>query len=159
MIHKLMNHWNERPSAFCRILAHSIWSWTRSPLSGAIVVSIRTQTSLSYNSSSPIAHRLPKLCLRGRWWSWKGIPGKYVLFFDFFIDMSSSYSFIKCQSYFCFPTPQLSGFSLHLPSRGEGLCRFIGGRSSLRRLWGFSHFKRPENKSKWRMVENIRLSP
>ena len=73
---------------FCRILVHPIWSWTKAPLSGAILVSFRTQTSLSYNSSSLMAHRLPKLCLRGRWWSWKGIPGKYVVFIDFF--------FLKC---------------------------------------------------------------
>ena len=151
MIHKLINHWNERPSAFLQ-----------NPCAfdlrlSAILVSFRTQTSLSYNSSSLIAHRLRKLCLRGRWWSWEGIPGKYVLFIDFLLICPVKSS------------PVLSNAKvlllLHpsalrlLPSRGEGLCRFIGGRSYLRGLWGFSHFKRPENKSKWRMVENIWLSP
>ena len=137
---------------FCRILAHPIWSWTNAPLSDAIFVSFRTQTSLSYNSSSLIAHRLPKLCLRGRWWLWKGIPGKYVVFIDFFYwnVQLSPVQFYQMPKFLLFPHPSTL-------RRGEGLCKFIGGSSSLRGLWGFSHFKRPENKSKWRMVENIRL--
>ena len=154
MIHKLINYWNERPSAFLQNPCASDLKLNK----GAIIrrlVSFRTQTSLSYNSSSLMAHRLPKLCLRGRWWSWKRIPGKYVLFFFFlwYVQLSPV-QFYHMPKFLLFPHP--SALRL-LPSRGEGLCRFIGGRSSLRGLWGFCHFKRPENKSKWRMVENIRL--
>ena len=138
---------------FCRILAHPIWSWTNAPLSDAIFVSFRTHTSLSYNSSSLTAHRLPKLCLRGRWWLWKGIPGKYVVFIDFFL--------LKCpvKSGPVLSNAKVSPVSppLNSPAWWRTMQVYRPGSSSLRALWGFSHFKRPENKSKWRMVENIRL--
>ena len=74
----------DRPR-FCRILAHSIWSWTRAPLSGAILVSFRTQSSLNYNW----AQATQALLVKNK--DFYGIPGKYVLFIDFFIDMSSSF--------------------------------------------------------------------
>ena len=136
---------------FCRILVHPIWSWTNAPLSGAIFVSFRTQTSLSYNSSSLIAHRLPKLCLRGWWWLWKGIPGKYVVFIDFF------YLKFPVKSSPVLSNAKVSPVSppLNSPAWWRTMQVYRPGSSSLRALWGFSHFKRPENKSKWRMVENI----
>ena len=85
MTKKLINRWNERPSAFLQNPCASDLKLNKCALPDAIFVFFRTQTSLSYNSSSLIAHRLPKLCLRGRWWLWKGIPGKYVVFIDFFL--------------------------------------------------------------------------
>ena len=150
MIHKLINHWNERPSAFlqnpcasdlklnkCAIIRRHLCFFSNPDF-----------TQLQFKLSSLMAHRLPKLCLRGR--RWKGIPGKYVVFIDFFYwnVQLSPVQFYQMPKFLLFPHPSTL-------RRGEGLCKFIGGSSSLRGLWGFSHFKRPENKSKWRMVENI----
>ena len=58
MIHKLINHWNERPSAFLQNPCASDLKLNK----GAIfrrLVSFRTQTSLSYNSSSLMATGYP----------------------------------------------------------------------------------------------------
>ena len=145
---------------FCRIFVHSIWGWTRAPLSGAIMVSFRTPTSLSYNSSSLIAHRLPKLCLRGRWWSWEGIPRKYVLFFDvLLICPVKSSSVLSNAKVLLFPHPSTLRL---LPSRGEGLCKFIGGRSS--DPWEvFGAFLTSKDKIKanggWLQIYDFRLGP
>ena len=153
MIHKLINHWNERPSAFlqnpcasdlklnkCAIIRRHLCFFSNPDF-----------TQLQFKLSSLMAHSLPKLCLRGRRWSWKGIPGKYVVFIDFFL--------LKCpvKSSPVLSNAKVSPVSppLNSPAWWRTMQVYRPGSSSLRALWGFSHFKRPENKSKWRMVENI----
>ena len=126
MIHKLINHWNERPSAFLQNPCAFDLTLNKGAMI-AILVSFRTQTSLSYNSSSLMAHRLRKLCLRGRWWSWKGIPGEYGLFIDFLLICPVKSSPVSSYAKVSSVSPPLN--SPLLPFRGEGLCRFIGGRS------------------------------
>ena len=109
----------------------------------------------SVTTSSLIAHRLPKLCLRVDDGLEKEFPVHmfYSSIFYWYVQLSPV-QFYHMPKSLLFPHPSTPRL---LPSRGEGLCRFIGGRSSLRGLWGFLHLKRPENKSKWRMVQNIRL--
>ena len=135
MIHKLINHWNERPSAFLQ----NPCAFDMKLNKGAI---IRRHCSV-WEVDDGREKEFP-------------VNMFYSSFFFLWYVQFSPVQYYHMPKFLLFPHP--SALRL-LPSRGEGLCRFIGGRSSLRGLRGFSHFKRPENKSKWRIVENIRLSP
>ena len=154
MIHKLINHWNERPSAFLQNPCAFDLTLNKGAMI-AILVSFRTQTSLSYNSSSLMAHRLRKLCLRGRWWSWKGIPGEYGLFIDFLLICPVKSSPVSSYTKVSSVSPPLN--SPASPFSWWRTVQVYRWEEPPGGLWDFSHFKRPENKSKWRMVENIRL--